>query len=207
MEVIALHQYKGKLIIHTGSMFSGKTSSLEKDVKRFNIAGYKTVAFKPTVDTRFKSSDIISHDEMSIEAILVENIENIKIYCENSNPEVIAIDEIQFLDGEIKDIIDTITEFLSRDITVIVAGLDVDFEGKPFEIVKELMPIADYLTKHHAVCVKCGSDAWISHRKTKDKERVVIGASREYEPLCRSCYLKEKKEEDAIINKNQVTLL
>jgi len=202
-----LHQYKGKLIIHTGSMFSGKTSSLEKDVKRFNIAGYKTLAFKPVVDTRFKTADIISHDDMSIEAILVENIESIKLHCEANIPDVIAIDEIQFLGGEIKDIIDSINNFLERDITVIVAGLDVDFEGRPFEIVKELMPIADYLTKHHAVCVKCGSDAWISHRKTKDKERVVIGASREYEPLCRSCYLKEKKEEEEIINKNQVTLL
>ncbi|MBC7087561.1 MAG: thymidine kinase [Tissierellales bacterium] len=202
-----MHQYKGKLIIHTGSMFSGKTSSLEKDVKRFNIAGYKTLAFKPVVDTRFKTADIISHDDMSIEAILVENIESIKLHCEANIPDVIAIDEIQFLGGEIKDIIDSINNFLERDITVIVAGLDVDFEGRPFEIVKELMPIADYLTKHHAVCVKCGSDAWISHRKTKDKERVVIGASREYEPLCRSCYLKEKKEEEEIINKNQVTLL
>ncbi|MDG2830252.1 hypothetical protein P7M08_25215, partial [Vibrio parahaemolyticus] len=158
-------------------------------------------------DTRFKTADIISHDDMSIEAILVENIESIKLHCEANIPDVIAIDEIQFLGGEIKDIIDSINNFLERDITVIVAGLDVDFEGRPFEIVKELMPIADYLTKHHAVCVKCGSDAWISHRKTKDKERVVIGASREYEPLCRSCYLKEKKEEEEIINKNQVTLL
>ncbi|NMR96244.1 thymidine kinase, partial [Vibrio parahaemolyticus] len=125
---------------------------------------YKTLAFKPVVDTRFKTADIISHDDISIEAILVENIESIKLHCEANIPDVIAIDEIQFLGGEIKDIIDSINNFLERDITVIVAGLDVDFEGRPFEIVKELMPIADYLTKHHAVCVKCGSDAWISHR-------------------------------------------
>ena len=81
----------------------------------------------------------------------------------------------------------------------------MDFSGQPFEIVKELMPIADYLYKHHAVCVKCGTDAWVSHRKTKDRERVVIGALKEYEPLCRRCFLEEKAIEEDIVNKNQVT--
>ncbi len=202
-----MHQYKGKLIIHTGSMFSGKTSSLEKDVKRFRIAGYRTLAFKPAVDTRYTSSEIVSHDDTILEAVLVNDISEIMSECEAHKPEVVAIDEIQFLGGELKDIIDSINSLLGEDITVIAAGLDIDFSGKPFEIVKELMPYSDYLTKHHAVCVKCGSDAWVSHRKTKERERVVIGALREYEPLCRSCYLKEKKKEEAIVNKNQVTFI
>lgn len=202
-----MHQYKGKLIIHTGSMFSGKTSSLEKDVKRFRIAGYRTLAFKPAVDTRYTSSEIVSHDDTILEAVLVNDISEIMSECEAHKPEVVAIDEIQFLGGELKDIIDGINSLLGEDITVIAAGLDIDFSGKPFEIVKELMPYSDYLTKHHAVCVKCGSDAWVSHRKTKERERVVIGALREYEPLCRSCYLKEKKKEEAIVNKNQVTFI
>jgi len=202
-----MHQYKGKLIIHTGSMFSGKTSSLEKDVKRFNIAGYKTLAFKPSVDTRYSSSEIISHDKTSIEAILVEDITKLMEHCEKYLPDVVGIDEVQFLGGEIEEIITGINQLLSRDTTVIVAGLDIDFSGKAFEILKELMPIADYLTKHHAVCVKCGTDAWVSHRKTKAQERVVIGATKEYEPLCRSCYLREKKEEEKIVNKNQVTFI
>jgi thymidine kinase len=202
-----MHQYKGKLIIHTGSMFSGKTSSLEKDVKRFRIAGYRTLAFKPSVDTRYSSSEIISHDDTILEAVLVENVSEILRQCSANKPEVVAIDEIQFLGGSLDEIIQVINSLLAQDITVIAAGLDIDFTGQPFEILKELMPIADYLTKHHAVCVKCGTDAWVSHRKTKDRERVVIGASKEYEPLCRTCFLEEKKLEDAVVNKNQVTFI
>ena len=200
-----MHQYKGKLIIHTGSMFSGKTSSLEKEVKRFMIAGYRTVAFKPSVDNRVPTSEIVTHDKTSLDGILVDDINQIIQHCNGINPEVVAIDEVQFLGGEMDDIIQGINSLLSKNITVIVAGLDIDFSGRPFEILKELMPIADYLNKHHAVCVKCGTDAWVSHRKTKDRERVVIGATKEYEPLCRACFLKEKKKEDAIVNRNQVT--
>ncbi len=200
-----MHQYKGKLIIHTGSMFSGKTSSLEKDVNRFKIAGYKTIAFKPSVDTRYTKSKITTHDLTSLECVLVNDIEEIVEFCKDFMPDVIAIDEVQFLQGDAKAIVDYINCFLEKDITVILAGLDLDFTGQAFEIVKELMPIADYLHKHHAVCVKCGTDGWVSHRKTKDTERVVIGASKEYEPLCRRCYLIEKELDEAIVNKNQVS--
>lgn len=187
-----MHQYKGKLIIHTGSMFSGKTSSLEKDMKRFNIAGYRTVAFKPSVDTRYPESAIISHDNTSIKAVLVNDISEIMEYCKINQPHIVAIDEVQFLGGNIQDIVTGINEFLAKDITVVLAGLDIDFSGQPFEILKELMPIADYLYKHHAVCVNCGTDAWVSHRKTKAQERIVIGATNEYEPLCRKCFLEDK---------------
>lgn len=200
-----MHQYKGKLIIHTGSMFSGKTSSLEKDVKRFKIAGYNTLAFKPTVDTRYATSNIISHDKTSLEAILVEDIDKVIELCKEHNPDVVAIDEVQFLGGGVDKIVECIKEMTEREVTVILAGLDLDFSGRPFEALKELMPLADYLNKHHAVCVKCGTDAWVSHRKTKSTERVVIGATNEYEPLCRKCFLEEKKIEDALVNKNQVT--
>jgi thymidine kinase len=186
-------------------MFSGKTSSLEKDVKRFKIAGYKTLAFKPTLDTRYVTSDIISHDKTSIEATLVDNIDDVIKICEKYKPDVVAIDELQFLGGEIEKIVVCIKEMIEREVTVILAGLDMDFTGRPFEAIKELMPLADYLNKHHAVCVKCGTDAWVSHRKTKSTERVVIGATNEYEPLCRKCFLEEKKKEEAVINKNQVS--
>nr|WP_300001853.1 thymidine kinase [Tissierella sp.] len=199
-----MHQYKGKLIIHTGSMFSGKTSSLEKDMKRFVIAGYTTLAFKPTVDTRYDSNEIKTHDNTILQAKLIDGIEDIVKYIEEETPSVIAIDEVQFLGGSIEKIVGSIKEFLKDDITVILAGLDMDFEGEPFEIVKELMPFADYLYKHHAVCVSCGTDAWVSHRKISTKERVVIGATREYEPLCRRCFIKEKEIEEDILNKNQV---
>ncbi len=187
-----MHQYKGKLIVHTGSMFSGKTSSLEKDIKRFNIAKYKTIAFKPDIDNRYNRNEIVTHDSTSINAILVKNIKELIEYANELDPDVIAIDEIQFLGGPVDEIVEGINGFLENDLTVIVAGLDMDFTGTAFEIMKELMPIADYLYKHHAVCVKCGSDAWVSNRKTKDKERIKIGAADEYEPLCRKCFLKEK---------------
>ena len=188
-----MHQYKGKLIVHTGSMFSGKTSSLEKDVKRFNIAKYKTIAFKPIIDNRYKKNEIVTHDLTSMNCILVSSIDEIIEYSSELKPDVIAIDEIQFLGGAVEEIIAGVNGFLEKDLTVIVAGLDIDFTGRPFEVVKELMPIADYLYKHHAVCVKCGADAWVSNRKSKDQERIKVGASNEYEPLCRKCFLKEKR--------------
>lgn len=187
-----MHQYKGKLIVHTGSMFSGKTSSLERDVMRFNIAKYKTIAFKPIIDNRYKKNEIVTHDLTSMNCILVSSIDEIIEYSSELKPDVIAIDEIQFLGGAVEEIIAGINGFLEKDLTVIVAGLDIDFTGRPFEVVKELMPIADYLYKHHAVCVKCGADAWVSNRKSKDQERIKVGASDEYEPLCRKCFLKEK---------------
>ena len=189
-----MYQYKGRLILHTGSMFSGKTSSLEKDIKRFKIAGYKTLAFKPAIDSRYAKNEIVTHDLTSINAILVKDINEIKEYCSEIEPEVIAIDEVQFLNGSVELIVETINEFLKDDCTVIVAGLDMDFTGKPFEVVKELMPISDYLYKHHAVCAKCGADAWVSHRKTQDVERIKIGTANEYEPLCRKCFLKENEK-------------
>jgi len=189
-----LHQYKGKLIVHTGSMFSGKTSSLKNEIKRFIIAGYKAVAFKPSIDTRYKKNEIVTHDMTSIECILVDDIDQLMDYCNKLNPHVIAIDEIQFLGGSVQKIIASINELLAKDITVVVAGLDIDYTGTPFEVVKELMPIADYLYKHHAVCVRCGSDAWVSHRKSQDKDRIKIGAEDEYEPLCRKCFLEVKKK-------------
>ena len=161
-----MHQYKGKLIVHTGSMFSGKTSSLEKDINRFAIAKYNTVAFKPSLDTRYNSDNIVTHDNTVTKGVIVSDISDIINYCNENNPEVIGIDEAQFLGGEVLDIVDGINSLLEKDITVIVAGLDMDFEGKPFEVMKELMPISDYLYKHHAVCVGCGTDAWVRDRKS-----------------------------------------
>jgi len=176
-------------------MFSGKTSSLEKDIKRFKIAGYKTIAFKPSIDNRYRKNEIVTHDLTSMDCLLVKDIDELLDYVDELKPEVIGIDEVQFLQGSIENIIWGINKLLKDDITVVVAGLDMDFTGTPFEIVKELMPLADYLYKHHAVCVKCGNDAWVSHRKTKAQERIVIGAAEEYEPLCRKCFMEEMEEQ------------
>lgn len=185
---INLHQYKGRLIIHTGSMFSGKTSSLEKDINRFSIARFRTLAFKPSLDTRFREEKIVTHDNTKINAMIVEDVKEMMSHIESLDPEVVAIDEIQFLKGEVIEIVESIEKLLKEERTVVIAGLDMDFQGHPFEIVKELMPFADYLYKHHAVCVGCGSDAWVSNRKSKDEERIKIGASEVYEPLCRKCF-------------------
>ncbi len=201
-----MHQYKGRLIIHTGSMFSGKTSSLEKDLNRFSIAGYETIAFKPSVDTRYPDTDIVTHDKISLKGYLVKDIYEVEAYCANHSPQVVGIDEFQFLGGEVKDIIRIIASILENGTTVVIAGLDMDFSGQPFESMKEIMPFADYLNKHHAVCTKCGTDAWVSHRKVASKERVVIGASDEYEPLCRACFVEERRKEEEYINKNQMKI-
>lgn len=200
-----MHQYKGKLIIHTGSMFSGKTSSLKKDLNRFSIAAYKVRAYKPLVDTR-GGDKITVHDESSFDGKSVSSIEEIIGDVKENKFEVIGIDEIQFLLGDATEIRDGILELLEEGVTVVVAGLDMDYNAVAFEIIKELMPIADYVNKHHAVCTKCGVDAWVSHRKVKGAGRVLIGAETEYEPLCRSCYNKIRQEEEREVNKNQMKI-
>lgn len=190
-----MHFYKGKIIVHTGSMFSGKTSSLLEDIRRFQIAGYKTILFKPAIDIRYAKNQIVSHDNISLEAIRIETIE--EIFEHNlEDYDVIGFDEFQFLKTKykefgndhifIKDVINRLVNALGK--TVIIAGLDIDYLGNPFENIKEILPIADYITKHHAVCVICGNDAWISHRTVKDSKRVVIGEKDIYIPLCRECY-------------------
>ncbi|MBU5669390.1 thymidine kinase [Peptoniphilus sp. MSJ-1] len=200
-----MHQYKGRMILHTGSMFSGKTSSLEKDLKRFSIANYKVLAFKPIVDRRYSKSEIITHDKISIEAIEVDSSAEILEIVESKSPEVIGIDEVQFLSDSPEEVLKNLEYILSMGITVVMAGLDMDYMAEPFEIVKELMPKADYLNKHHAVCKKCGADAWVSHRKIKSDKRVELGAVEEYEPLCRSCYKKELEIDK--LKKNQEKFL
>ncbi len=189
--------------MHTGSMFSGKTSSLWKDLNRFRIAKYEVLAFKPALDVRSEFDRIVSHDNDELFCIAVTTLEEIVEIVKREQVDVIGIDEVQFMADEPYEVAARMDELLAQDLTVVVAGLDMDFQGRPFEIVKELMPIADYLTKHHAVCAGCGVDAWVSHRKTQDDERVVIGAQQEYEPLCRKCYVK--KEAGKRMEKNQIT--
>lgn len=199
-----MHQYKGKLILHTGSMFSGKTSSLWKDLNRFQIAKYNVSAFKPAIDVRYSKNMIISHDNNQMQCMAVRSISDIVKFAKNHPVDVIGIDEVQFMGDSPKEILDAINDLLNDNKTLVIAGLDMDFQAKPFEIVKELMPVADYLTKHHAVCAGCGVDAWVSHRKTETLDRVVIGAQQEYEPLCRKCYFEKEAQREA--SKNQMTL-
>ena len=144
-----MHQYRGRLILHTGSMFSGKTSSLEREVKRFRIAGYNTLVLKPTLDTRFIHSAITSHDNTSLEAVVVEDIDGVLEAAAEHKADVVAIDEVQFLGGETDRILAAFDTLLDEGKTVVCAGLDMDYEAHPFEIVKEIMAVADYVEKHH----------------------------------------------------------
>lgn len=185
------------MILHTGSMFSGKTSSLEKDLKRFSIANYKVVAFKPLVDKRYAKNEIVTHDKVSLEALEIESITEILDYAKKNSPQVIGIDEVQFLCDSPEVVLENLEKILEMGITIVLAGLDMDYMGQPFEIVKEIMPKVDYLNKHHAVCKRCGTDAWVSHRKIKSDKRVELGAVEEYEPLCRRCY-REAIAEDKL---------
>ncbi len=200
-----MHQYKGKLILHTGSMFSGKTSSLWKDLNRFEIAKHETVVFKPKFDNRYADKEIVTHDNNKMRAIPVENIDEIIEYMKTSTASIIGIDEVQFIKGDINKIVETLNLFLENEFTVVLAGLDMDFKAEPFELVKELMPRADYLYKHHAVCANCGVDAWVSYRKTHDDERIKLGAAESYEPLCRKCYYEKEKIRKQM--ENQLSML
>lgn len=201
-----MHQYKGKIILHTGSMFSGKTSSLWKDLNRFEIAKYETVVFKPKFDNRYADVQIVTHDNNRMNAIAVNSIEDIIDYMATSKATVIGIDEIQFIKGDINTFIETFNKWLTSDFTIVLAGLDMDYKSEPFEIVKELMPRVDYLYKHHAVCASCGADAWVSYRKTTDGERIKLGASESYEPLCRNCYNVKENEKKKMENQLKIEI-
>lgn len=198
-----MHQYRGKLIVHTGSMFSGKTSSLWKDLKRFEIAGYKTQAFKPLLDTRTSTTEIKSHDDNFLEAISIEQLDELKYFVKDHEIDVIGIDEFQFLKTD-KNILNILEELLQKGLTLVLAGLDMDSEGVAFENIKEVLPWADYITKHHAVCSHCGVDAWVSYRYSGESGRIVIGSEDHYAPLCKTCYQIQKEED--LAKKDQIAL-
>jgi thymidine kinase len=173
----------GTIEVITGSMFSGKTEELIRRMKRARIAKQKTEIFKPAIDTRYSEVEVVSHDENSIRSTPVENSSNILLL--SADVEVIGIDEAQFFD---KHLVDVAVLLANQGIRVIVAGLDMDFKGNPFGPIPGLMAVADFVTKVHAVCVRCGSNAQFSHRMSEKEQVVLLGAKDIYEPLCRRCY-------------------
>lgn len=183
---------KGWIEVICGSMFSGKTEELIRRIKRVRIARQKVEIFKPIIDIRYSNNHIISHDENSLISIPVETSAEIVPYCRNV--EVIGVDEAQFFDN---GLIEVCNQLASSGIRVIVAGLDMDYRGKPFGPVPGLMAIAEYITKVHAVCIRCGDPANYSFRHKEINELVVLGENDIYEPLCRKCYdhaMEEKKK-------------
>ena len=195
---------QGRLIVHTGSMFSGKTTSLWRELYRMKIANYQVIAFKPGIDNRSADKKIVTHDNLELDAIKVDDLNEILAYAKNNEVDCIGIDEVQFFPNEPEEVIDIFNKLMARNITIVVSGLDMDYMTKPFEIIKEIMPIADELIKHHAICASCGEDAWASYKKSTDESRIQIGSEDLYEPLCRSCYNEKMQEREK--NKNQISL-
>jgi thymidine kinase len=176
---------RGSVEVIAGSMFSGKTEELIRRVRRAMYAGLRVEIFKPSLDTRYSETRVVSHDEKSIISTPVENASSILLLA--SGVEVVGIDEAQFFDDTLPEVCSALADSGTR---VIVAGLDMDFAGKPFGPMPALMAIAEYVTKVHAICVRCGNLAHYSHRKIENDKVVVLGEKDIYEPLCRSCYLE-----------------
>lgn len=176
---------RGHIEVICGSMFSGKTEELIRRLRRAQFARQKIVIFKPSVDTRYSKEKVVSHDKNSISSTLVKN--SADIFPLLGDTEVVGIDEAQFFDDGIIDVCDRMADMGLR---VIVAGLDMDFEGYPFGPMPSLCAIAEEVTKVHAICVRCGDLAYVSHRIVSDKQQVLLGEKGEYEPLCRHCYNK-----------------
>jgi thymidine kinase len=176
---------RGWIEVICGSMFSGKTEELIRRLKRAKIANLNVEIFKPDMDTRYDAKNIVSHDE---NAIISNPVANSKIILSLvKNAEVIGIDEAQFFDDDLPDVCD---QLAVNGLRVIVAGLDMDYMCKPFGQVPNLLAKADYITKLHAICVKCGNIANYSYRKTNHDTQIFLGEKDIYEPRCRNCYYK-----------------
>lgn len=176
---------RGRVEVICGSMFSGKTEELIRRMKRAKLARQKVEIFKPAIDTRYSDEDVVSHEGNAITSTPVESAASILLM--GSDADVLGIDEAQFFDQQI---VDVCNELASRGTRVIVAGLDLDFRGQPFGPMPQLCAIADDVTKVHAICVRCGALAYVSHRIVDSERQVLLGETQEYEPLCRECYAK-----------------
>ncbi len=180
----------GWIEVICGSMFSGKTEELIRRLKRAEIAGQKLMIFKPAIDKRYSEDKVVSHDDKSIKSVAVQNAAQIKQQVDDE-VEVVGIDEAQFFDDEI---VEVVNDLANMGIRVIVAGLDMDYKGNPFGPMPRLMAIAEFVTKVHAICVRCGNLANYSHRKALSDDLVLLGTKNEYEPLCRKCFNELNKD-------------
>jgi len=178
----------GWIEVITGCMFSGKTEELIRRLRRAQIAKQQVKIFKPKIDTRFADDSIVSHSEQSLPSIQIKDINEVTESSDDA--QVIGIDEAQFFS---EDIINVCTELADKGKRVIVAGLDQDYRGIPFEPIPHLLAIAEYITKSLAICVECGNPADKTQRKTASSERVIVGASNIYEARCRKCHYIPKE--------------
>lgn len=177
--------HRGRVEVVCGSMFSGKTEELIRRLRRARIARQRVEIYKPVIDTRYSEADIVSHDSRSIASTPVASSADILRLA--AEADVVGIDEAQFFDEGLPDVCNRLADCGKR---VIAAGLDMDFKGLPFGPMPALCAIAEDVTKVHAVCVRCGGLAYVSHRTVDVEGRVLLGEKQAYEPLCRSCYRK-----------------
>jgi len=175
----------GWIEVIAGSMFSGKSEELIRRLRRARIARQKVQVFKPKIDVRFSHDHIVSHSEMRHESSVVETAQEILERIE-AHTDVVGIDEGQFFDT---DLVAVANELARRGLRVIIAGLDQDYTGRPFDPMPQLLAIAEYITKTHAICVRCGQPANYSQRIVEANARVVVGAADSYEARCRRCFV------------------
>lgn len=173
----------GWIEVICGSMFSGKTEELIRRLKRAQIAKQRIEIFKPAIDTRYHEEEVVSHDENRIRSTPVTASQNILLLAEDA--QVIGIDEAQFFDAELPNVAEILA---AKGVRVIIAGLDMDFQGQPFGPIPALLAKADYITKLHAICVKCGNIANHSYRITGEGSMILLGEKNKYEPRCRNCF-------------------
>jgi thymidine kinase len=175
----------GWVEVIAGSMFSGKSEELIRRLRRAKIARQKVQVFKPEMDSRFGDNQIVSHSEMRHDSSNSRSAAEVLAKVE-PDTEVVGIDEGQFFDNEL---VNVANELARRGVRVIIAGLDQDYTGKPFEPMPQLLAIAEYITKTHAICMKCGQPANYSQRTFESDERVAVGAADKYEARCRRCFV------------------
>ena len=180
----------GWIEIVCGSMFSGKTEELIRRLKRAKFANQKVEIFKPAIDIRYSNEEVVSHDSHAILSTPVETSDSILLLT--GDVDVVGIDEVQFFDD---NIVNVCQQLANRGVRVICAGLDMDYLGKPFGPMPALMAVAEYVTKVHAICVKCGNLAQHSHRLSKSDKLVELGEKDTYEPICRHCFNKAMAEQ------------
>ena len=189
---------RGRIEVICGSMFSGKTEELIRRLKRAKFARQKVEIFKPAIDTRYSDEEVVSHDSNHILSTPIDSSASILLLA--TDVDVVGIDEAQFFDSELPEVCN---ELARRGTRVIVAGLDMDFRCTPFGPMPALMAIADEVTKVHAVCVKCGNLAYVSHRTIENDKQVLLGEKMEYEPLCRECYYAALALRNECVNTNE----
>lgn len=181
---------EGWIEVVCGSMFSGKTEELLRRLNRAKIAKQRIEIFKPGIDTRYDDEDVVSHDKNAIRSTPVSSSE--KILLLTADADVVGIDEAQFFDDNLPNVCN---ELANQGIRVIVAGLDMDFQGRPFGPIPHLLAIAEYITKVHAICVKTGNLAQYSHRIQGGEDTVELGELDRYQPLSRQAYIEAREAE------------